>query len=444
MRTAITTGNRVTDDSDIDTLKLAKGARARIVVVEEPVALYVHELRAPKIVDGHGVKETRKGKSGEYEGWTFDFIGKHVCLGRVDVIQGTGRGLDPEKCPHCEASAAGESIDPPKRRFAMNVVQYGIVQGGFQLAQPFSAKVIPWSFTENRFNKLVSIAEEHGDLKRTDLLLGPCDDAQYQKYEFAAGSTGQAVWQYNDQTRAFMAQLWGNPANRATEEQLELLCGRRKPLQYMQEDAAEVRRRWAIINRAGSGEASGMGEEVTRPPAGQLSKELDGLVPAGAAQPAAAPVADPFAGQVPAAASAADPFGGQAEANPAAGGTAEFAAPAAAAADPFAGATPAAQPATPAASPAPTSAAPADPFGTAVPATTTPTAAPAAASPSPTAPSPAVPADPFGSGPASAPASSGTPTPAGATPAASATPPAATSTDAGATVFESFFAEAGK
>src|ERR1700760_3070359 len=83
-RTTISTENASSEGADAEKLKLEKNGRARICIPEEPWGEWVHMLRKPKIVDGHGVKESRSNGSGE--SWAMEFVGNHICLGNSDQM----------------------------------------------------------------------------------------------------------------------------------------------------------------------------------------------------------------------------------------------------------------------------------------------------------------------------------------------------------------------
>ncbi len=174
---------------DYPRLKLDKGERARIVCIEkDPLYEFVHTLRAPQILNGEPVMEMVKSRDGgETERNKFDFIGRHICLGDIGILQ--ERGVDPVNCPECKVSTESDAVRAPERRFAMHIVRYATQPGGFTVASPFSVTLIAWAYSDTIYNKLADTAAEHGDLTRRDLLLGPCQVAQYQKFDIAIASS---------------------------------------------------------------------------------------------------------------------------------------------------------------------------------------------------------------------------------------------------------------
>lgn len=382
-------------------LKLAKDERGRIVCVEDPIFEFVHSLKAPKIINGEPLIEVKKRKDGTtYEEYEKEFIGQPICSGDLGILQ--GKGVDAKNCPACEASTRSDAVPGPIRRYAMNVVQYGIRPGGWELAAPFSVRIVIWAFTARIFDQLVDFTTEWGSLREHDMLLGPCEDANFQKWPFKLAK--DAMWMYNADTKNAVKIAW---QSRATQKQLEDACGRRATMEFFKDDVNRTEQRWSMARRAGAaGSAVQAGSLVQ--PAG-LAQGLDGLLDSSTAPPqveqtvpAAAPVApaaDPFGG---------DPFGGDPQAQPASPATA------APVADPF-GQQPAppttSAPASPPASvtpvtepvqPAAASVSPSDPFG----ATPSPDPAPAAPSTAPAA----TPAAPAAATPA--PATASTPAPA--------------------------------
>lgn len=356
-------------------LKLEKNARGRIVCVEDPEFQFVHALRAPKIVNGEAIIEVKKRKDETtYETFEMEFIGNPICFGDIGTLQ--DRGVDSKNCPACEASQRSDAVPGPTRRYAMNVIQYGLRPGGWELALPFSVRVVIWAYTARMFDQLVDLATEWGNLREHDLLLGPCEDANYQKWPWKIAQ--QAAWMTTPETKQNVGIAW---QGRGTEKDLEAACGRRAPtIDWLKEDVNRTEQRWAMARRAGT---AGTGSGSLVAPAPALAAGLEGLidstVTAGNGQQAA--VADPFSGAPLAAAGAS-----QTAAVPSSAPAVPTAAPEA---DPFAGVTllggDAPAPAQAVAQPASAD----DPFSGAPAQSAAPTATPAAVSDDPFAGSPA-------------------------------------------------------
>jgi hypothetical protein len=230
---------------EFDRLKLKKDEKARIALLERPTFAYVHTLRAPKIANGRAVKVEKKTRKGDtYVDYDMDFVGRPLCLGDLGIL--ADKGVDPDNCPACKRSTATDEITPPDRRFAMNVIRYAMRANG-QLVQPFACSCVVWSFTEGIYNRLVDIAQEHGALVGRDLLLGPCTDEGYQKYEIQAGS--QALWQQSEQLTKLVRDTFEQ--NRVAE--LERACGRKAEARWMLKDVDSIAERW----RTARGEKDG-------------------------------------------------------------------------------------------------------------------------------------------------------------------------------------------
>ena len=127
-----------------------------------------------------------------------------------------------------------------------------------------------WSFTEKRFNRLDDLnrkLEERGELQfrrpdgsvgvrpyditDVDLLLGPCNDHRMQKYEIDVAE-GLAMWRRSPATIQYIQQLWLGAGMRATDEQLQLACGR--PVtnrNYLDSDIQKAVSGWTKALRGG-------------------------------------------------------------------------------------------------------------------------------------------------------------------------------------------------
>lgn len=225
----------------INRLKLEKGERVRLMAgLETPTKEYVHTLRKPKIENGQAVMETieRFGKMvTQYEK---EYVSRPLCEGDYEILEKDG--IDPKNCPVCAlATTDPEAADAPDARYAMNVFKYQTKPGGFNPKTPFGGEIVVWSFTQRTFNKIVDIAEEFGDLQTHDLNLGPCENAQWQKYDIAVA--GNAAWRGNDDDKAFLKESFKE--NRL--EELELACGQKKERRWLDRDLADIKNAWSVI-----------------------------------------------------------------------------------------------------------------------------------------------------------------------------------------------------
>jgi hypothetical protein len=306
---------------------------------------WVHTMRGPELdEDGRPIATMIKGKKGSRPGWLMSFVGQRCCLGRDDVLR--KQRIDPEMCPACAVAQAGTPDMEPARRFALPVIRYDTAgKKTSTLRNPPGARIYVWALTQKYYNQLVSTREQAADLLQVPVeslvmrnydVVVLCEDAGFQRLSFK--SAMRPAWEH-PAVAPVISTLWGDPANRPSDEQLRAALGRDADAKWLRIDAEDVQDRWRRTETAASGTPAGNGQ-VTG--GADLADGIDAILgdpgPA-VADPFAGPAADPFGGgqpaQQPAAAAPADPFAGQA-------------APPATAADPFGGQPPAAQPAAPA------------------------------------------------------------------------------------------------
>jgi hypothetical protein len=209
--------------------------------------------------------------------------------------------------------------------------------------------------TRNEIRNLIQIPKgQEVPLRAADIALF-CEDGDFQRIIFKAPLRPA---HQDPEVFQLVKKLWGNQANRPTEEQLKAACGRSGDLEYMVIDVQRVEERWRQAERAGK-------DGTTRPdPAanGQLSggapPEMDDAMasllddsPLNEFAPKTTTAADPFASATPSAPASAAPV------------------------DPFAASATAPAPA----SPAPVPEAPADPWAADAPAPAAPVPAAAPA-----------------------------------------------------------------
>lgn len=236
-----------TADNDFDRLKLKLNEKARIVLLEKPTYAWVHTLRAPKIVSGRAVKVEKKRGGETIMDFDMDFIGRPLCLGDEGILHDDG--VDPKNCPVCKRAKEADEVLPPERRFAVNVIRYGLQRDGATLTDPFSCTSVVWSFPESTYNKLYGIAMEYknrGGLVGLDLLLGPCQAPEaFQKFEIMPGS--ESVWNLDDKLTDVVTKTFQN--NRV--ENLEGACGRRTELRWLKDDLQKIADRWKVAQGVG-------------------------------------------------------------------------------------------------------------------------------------------------------------------------------------------------
>ncbi len=257
------TENKAKSDFDYPKLSLEHGERARIVCIEaEPEMEFIHTLRAPQIVNGQAVTHSVKQKDGSFRDEVkYDFVGRHLCFGNPNTL--ADKQKDPTNCPTCEAAEKNEAVGAATRRFAMHVVRYKTTPGGFKPQTPFQAELLAWAFTDKIFNQLVDIMEEHGDLRKKDLLLGPCENKQFQKFDIQVGGT--AEWLKDPETKAFVQRLYVENKS----DDLTPLISRKIGREMAEEDISKVLTRNAIAF------GGGVAALDTAPDAAEVGTDMD-------------------------------------------------------------------------------------------------------------------------------------------------------------------------
>jgi hypothetical protein len=285
--------NKAKNEYDYPKLWLDHNERARIVCIEQaPEAEYIHTLRAPVIVNGEVTMESVKGRDGSMtERPKYEFVGRHLCFGNANILAETaqkGQAKDIENCPTCAAADRSDAIGAATRRFAMHVVQYKTQPGSFKPQTPFNAELVIWSFTDRTFSQLTDIMVEHGDLRKKDLLLGPCENKGFQKFDIGVG--GSAEWLASEENTNFVKRLYAE--NKV--EDLTPMIARKVSKEMAQDDVEKV-----LMKHA---QAFGGGERAAGA-ASAASMDLDNLLAGGGGTPA--PAVDAPVQETPAAAEAA-------------------------------------------------------------------------------------------------------------------------------------------
>lgn len=250
-RVGFSAENKVaTKNYDFPKLKLKVGERARILVgLEDPLVEYAHTLQKPQIVNG---VPTTKNETNEKTNVTrvvnvMDFVTRALCLGDPTILD--AQGSDPKNCPMCQlAKEHPDMTKPPQRRYAMHVVRYRTKGGSTDIQEPFSAETLVWAFTDQVFNKIIDAAEEWGDLRKHDLLLGPCQAPEYfQKFDISVAA--KAAWLESPERKQFVVESFKN--NKIPD--LTIALGSAKQKQWVLEDIQAIMEAWAEVNAADAG-----------------------------------------------------------------------------------------------------------------------------------------------------------------------------------------------
>jgi len=261
--------NKAADNENFPKLKLDQDESARIALFEEPEFGFVHNLRAPKMINGVVQYKTVQTKNGPDRQMDFDFIGNPICLGDENVL--LERGIDPKNCPACKAAQdAPDMFQPPKRRFAVHVFQY-TTNGTSKATKNFQGAVKVWAFTDQKFNELIDLLDEaeNNDPRNIDIILGPCENKMFQKFKMI--HSNQVAWKASEATKAQFEEIIAE--NRVKD--LSKFLGRSTKKEWLGDDLDKVRTRWKAANGQ-SGETANDGLAGTE--RGGLDAGLAGLL----------------------------------------------------------------------------------------------------------------------------------------------------------------------
>jgi hypothetical protein len=242
MKMAFSSANKAVESESFPKLKLDQGETARIYLFETPDVAYVHNFRAPKVVNGELQYKTVETKNGPDQQMDYAFIGNPICLGDYDTI--TERGLDPKACPACAAAQDDpDKFAPPKRRFAMHVFQYQ-TNGTSKPTKAFQGSVKVWSFTDQKFAEIVDLMDEAPEksLANIDLILGPCENKLFQKYKMISSSNVKAK-----ENEAYWETLQEITAENKAPD-LRRFLGRVAKKDWIEDQIVQVKRIWAQAN----------------------------------------------------------------------------------------------------------------------------------------------------------------------------------------------------
>lgn len=274
---------------DYPTLKLKKAEVKRIIVIEpEPLFEYVHTLRVPQFDQaGNPIYRQEKDKNGnEYQTLDYTFIGRHICIGDYNVID--DKGHDAKGCPVCAASAETEAVEKPQRRFAMHVMVYRTNPGTSQVSEPFSVECVAWAYADTVFNTITDLAAEWGDLKKTDVILGPCTVEKFQRFEIKIGNGCEWLVgsDLDNNVLGEKAKLTINTYKSTQSKDLSALIGRRLTRDEVMADLDKVLTKHKQLIQV----LQGAGPVAVEDTPGETASTLDigGLLGGGSATPAPA------------------------------------------------------------------------------------------------------------------------------------------------------------
>lgn len=240
-----------------------KGTKIRLLVIDPtPAFEYIHNVKAPKIVDGGPVWEERKNKQGEIIGsdYKMDFLQRAICLGDASHLDEDG--IDPKNCPMCAEARESDMMDMPTRRFVVHVLEYATKSGSHDVGKPFRVDVKLWGFGEKVYNELLDVSKESGPLQDHDLLL-TVENPTFQGVDIKASA--KAAWQATDETRALALETYKE--NKAEEDDVLHVIGRTATQEQAKDLVRQVKGRWKTAttgedHRSSKNEARSLDEGI--------------------------------------------------------------------------------------------------------------------------------------------------------------------------------------
>lgn len=225
-------------------LKLKKDEKARICVLEAPEQVYVHELREPVLINGHGNRVVKKNRNqDEYEDWEDKFIATFQCLGDEETM--FQQGVDVKNCPACEASSSFDRFRPAVPKFGLNIIKYSTKPGTAEVTKTFAVTAELWTFGPAKYEEIRGLVKDGNyDLKTHDLILGPCSNELYQKFNIMVAQ--DAAWMATDETKKHTAEVFNE--NRVQDKDLPKAVAPLKDRAQVEALVNRVKRGWDAVN----------------------------------------------------------------------------------------------------------------------------------------------------------------------------------------------------
>lgn len=248
MRVDFSAENKTSQYTGYPKITVEKGEDARLCILESPLVVYKHTINKPVIdpTTGKVAKvEAHNSKNEPYEKDHYEYVGAYLCEGSPETIQGDPDGLDTEACALCRAVAEHPSkFKAPTQMFASHVIQYKCNPGTTAVQEPFQADLKLWILSPSKFNVIADLNTEHGDIRKTDILLTECTNKTFQNYKIGAAATGRAAWTLEDSRKTMVSQLLAN--NKADEKKIKETVARPATELQTKKVVDEVLERWAL------------------------------------------------------------------------------------------------------------------------------------------------------------------------------------------------------
>lgn len=213
-----------TKNERLDKLTLDYNERARVALIGELDANFTHNLTKIMLDEDTGLPITEKRtnqRGSEYEVNVNEFVGRFKCTGKFDVVN--DRGTDEDNCPFCKAAVESGAFEKPRRYMVSLVFQYEVKpNSSTPMIKPFQGKVLPWVFTDGKWDKIADLDEEYaedGGVYAKDLILGPCESKSFQNYDIAIAR--ECTYKQDPVREQYVAELM-----EAYEGDLSTLFGR--------------------------------------------------------------------------------------------------------------------------------------------------------------------------------------------------------------------------
>lgn len=239
-------------------LKLKLNEKARILLLEGPERVYVHELKEPTITDGVAIKEEKKRRDGStYVDYKESFVQSFQCLGDEEVVFQSG--VDVENCPACKASVKFDRFRAPTARYVLNVVKYNTRPGGTDVTEPFGVTVLTWAFGNQKFEQIRNFAKEGYDFAKHDMILGPCQNEGFQKYDIIMSQ--KAAYLDSETNKKLVMDTFR--AQRI--DPLAKVAAKEIDFNMVQTYIDRVQKKWDIVNGTGQVAAESVLASATEP-----------------------------------------------------------------------------------------------------------------------------------------------------------------------------------